>query len=206
MTQVARALGLQGSFDAAAALLESLDTAPPELRVRTLLERGRIVNSSGQPAEAQPLFEQALAAASDGGFESLAVDALHMLAIVAPPAEQDVLNRRALELAESATDPRARQWRGSLLNNMGWTAFERGDLDTALALFRDALAARQEQGKQQEIFVARWCIARCLREMGRVEEALAIQLELTEAHRAAGTTDSYVDEEIAACRTALAGA
>ena len=39
--------------------------------------------------------------------------------------------------------------------------------------------------------------------MGRADEALAIQLELADAHRAAGTTDPYVDEEIAACRAAL---
>jgi tetratricopeptide (TPR) repeat protein len=155
-----------------------------------------VLNSSGHPDEARRLFEAAFGGASDAGLEFLAVDALHMLAIVAPPAEQDGFNRRALELAEAAADPRARQWRGSLLNNMGWSAFDRGDLDAALALFDDALAAREEQGKQSEILVARWCIARCLRELGRVDEALAIQLELAAELTAAGKTDQYVDEEL----------
>ena len=127
-----------------------------------------------------------------------------MLAIMAAPADQDALNRRALELASSAADPRARQWRGSLLNNMGWTAFDRGDLAGAMSLFEDALAARLEQGRQWEIIVARWCIARTLREMGRVSEALEIQLKLADELHAAGKTDPYVDEEIAACRAALA--
>jgi tetratricopeptide (TPR) repeat protein len=113
------------------------------------------------------------------------------------------LNGRALSLASSADDPRARQWRGSLLNNMGWTAFDRGDLDRALQFFEDALVARKEQGKQSEILVARWCVARTLREMGRVDEALTIQLELADESRAAGKSDEYVDEEIAACRAAL---
>jgi len=47
-------------------------------------------------------------------------------------------------------------------------------------------------------------VARTLREMGRTQEALDMQLALAEAHRAAGTTDPEVDEEIAACRAALA--
>jgi len=42
--------------------------------------------------------------------------------------------------------------------------------------------------------------------MCRVDEALNVQLELADELRAAGKTDSFVDEEIAACRAALAGA
>jgi tetratricopeptide (TPR) repeat protein len=126
-----------------------------------------------------------------------------MLAIVADPAEQDGLNSRALELASAATDPRARQWRASLLNNMGWTAFDRGDLPEALGLFEQALSARQEEGKPSEIVVARWCVARCLREMGRFDEALAIQQSLAAELATAGKTDSFVDEEIAALRGGL---
>ena len=163
-----------------------------------------MINSRGEPERARPDFEAALAAASDAGFDQLAVDALHMLAIVAPPSEQDALNQRALDLAESSLDPRARQWRGSLLNNMGWTAFERGDLSVALGLFERALAARREQGKASDVIVARWCVARTLRELGRVPEALAIQLELADELRAAGKDDPYVTEEIAACRAAMA--
>lgn len=121
-----------------------------------------------------------------------------MVAIVAPASEQDELNRRALLMASSATDQRARQWRASLLNNMGWTAFERGDYSDALSLFDDALAARLELGKVADIQVARWSIARTLRAMGRTDEALAIQQALAEEHHSAGTADPYVDEEIEA--------
>jgi tetratricopeptide (TPR) repeat protein len=162
------------------------------------LEKGRVWNSRGDdPERARRSFEDALSEATDAGFDSLAVDALHMLAIVAPTEDQDAVNRRALELSSSSDDPRARQWRGSLLNNMGWTAFDRGDLDEALGLFEQALGARQEQGKVGEILIARWCVARCLREMGRVDEALAIQLELAAQLRSRGETDQYVDEELA---------
>ncbi len=34
----------------------------------------------------------------------------------------------------AATEPRARNWRGSLLNNIGWTYFDAGDTATALDL------------------------------------------------------------------------
>lgn len=190
-------MGLAGRYGEALATLDALTSDDPELRVRVLLERGRVLNSSGSADEARPLFETAFSEASEAGFEHLAVDALHMVAIVAAPEEQAELNRRALALAESAEDPRARQWRATLLNNMGWTEFDAGRLDDALALFESALAARVELGKTADIQVARWCVARTLRELGRDEEALAIQRALAEEHAAAGTTDPYVDEEIA---------
>jgi len=207
LTQVARALGLDSRYADSLAVLDGLPTASngSELQVRVELERGRVLNSSGDPAAARPLFESAFLAASDVGFEHLAVDALHMVAIVAPAAEQDELNQRALDLARSAADPRARRWRASLLNNMGWTAFDRGDLDDALGLFEEAVEARIEQQQPQEEMIARWCVARTLREMGRTQEALDIQLALVDAHRAAGTSDPEVDEEIELCRAALAG-
>jgi len=198
VTQVARALGLQKRFSEADSLLDSLNAATPELATRIALERGRVQNSSGQPGLARPFFESALAEASAAGLEHLAVDAIHMIAIVAPADEQDELNRRALLMASSAADPRARQWRASLLNNMGWSAFDRGDYSDALSLFDDALSARLEQGKVGDIQVARWSIARTLRAMGRIDEALEIQRALAKEHRQAGTADPYVDEEIEA--------
>jgi tetratricopeptide (TPR) repeat protein len=198
VTQVARALGLSKRFEEATALLDSLDhAADPELAVRVLLERGRILNSSGSPDAARPLFEQAFAAASSAGFEHLAIDALHMVAIVAQASEQDELNRRAVDLASAADDPRARRWRASLLNNLGWSAFERGDLVDALTLFEDALAERLGQGQVAEILVARWCIGRTLRALGRLDDALALQRSLKAELVRSGKADPYVDEEIA---------
>ena len=149
------------------------------------------------------MFEDAFEAATSVGFDHLAIDALHMVAIVAPPDEQDELNRRALDLAAQSDDPRARQWRASLLNNIGWAAFDAGRYGEALAVFEEALDARRLQGKAAEIQVARWCVARTLRALDRADEALAIQLELAEEHAAAGSSDQYVDDEIAECRAAL---
>lgn len=203
LTQVARALGLQKRFEEATSLLESVPIDAPELQVRTLLERGRVLNSSGSPAAARPLFEAAHEAALAAGFEHLAVDALHMLAIVASPDEQEPLNRRALALAAGADDLRARQWRASLLNNLGWAIFERGDYPVALALFEDALEARVAQGDAAQVQIARWCVGRTLRALGRLDEAIAIQQSLTTEHAAAGTSDPYGQEELTELESAL---
>jgi tetratricopeptide (TPR) repeat protein len=203
LTQVARALGLQERFDEAFALLDSIADSDPEVHVRVLLERGRLINSSGNPILAIPVFAEAFGPAWEANLEFLAIDAMHMEAIVAPAEMQDALNGQALGFAERARDPRARRWRGSVLNNMGWAAFERGDLDAALGRFKAALVARQEAGRKPEIDVARWCIGRTLRAMGRLQEALAIQQALAAEHAAAGTPDQFVQEELAELESAM---
>ena len=58
-TQLGRAIGLQGRYEEADALLDSVDGDEPTVGVRMLLERGRVLNSSGHAAMAVPLFEQA---------------------------------------------------------------------------------------------------------------------------------------------------
>jgi tetratricopeptide (TPR) repeat protein len=80
-TQLGRAIGLQGRYEEADALLDAVDADEPTVAVRVLLERGRVLNSSGHPEMAVPLFEQAAELADYLVEEFLAVDALHMLAI-----------------------------------------------------------------------------------------------------------------------------
>jgi tetratricopeptide (TPR) repeat protein len=123
-----------------------------------------------------------------------------MLALVdAPPGEQ-TWHQRALDLADTSPDPAARRWRGSLWNNIGWERFEAGDLDGAMAAFETALDARREQSKPKETHVAEWCVARCLRALGRPAEALAIQERLAAAAPAVGIDeDGYVSEETGEC-------
>ena len=71
-------------------------------KVRYLLERGRVFNSSGEPEQARPFFEQALEIAKGLNEDFYAVDALHMLAIIASPEQSLSLNRQAIQLAESS--------------------------------------------------------------------------------------------------------
>jgi len=208
-TQVARAQGLQRRFEDAHATLDAAETMPAtrgaRVAVRLALERGRIFRSSGDPEKARPFFAAAFDRAGEAGEDALAVDAAHMIALVeTDPALQATWNERALAMAEGSTDPLARRWRASLLNNMGWTRFGEGRFDEALDLFTRALAAREELGDAESIRVARWCVARAMRSVGRVEEALSAQRALHDAIvEATLPPDGFVFEEIAECLVGL---
>jgi tetratricopeptide (TPR) repeat protein len=204
LTQAGRALGMQGRFIEASALLDHLpEGADTELDVRLALERGRVLNSGGYAIDARPLFEDAHAAALEAGLEHLAIDALHMIAITAGPEKQAALNEQAIAMAERARDPRARRWLASLYNNLGWTRFDAGQLDEALRLFEMALAERRKLDQLRETGIARWAVARALRALGRLDEAVAEQQSLAADNEAAGVDDPYVDEELGECLLAL---
>jgi tetratricopeptide (TPR) repeat protein len=204
MTQVARALGLQGNYSEGMAILDAIPTdGDLEVEVRTRLERGRILNTRGDRDEARAEFDAAFEGATSAGLENLAVDALHMLAIVAPADEQLALNERAIALANAATDPRARRWLASLYNNTAWTHFDAGNLDEALRLFELALEERLMVNKPRETGIARWAVARTLRAQGRTDEALAAQRDLKRFNAEAGIDDAYVEEELGECLLAL---
>jgi tetratricopeptide (TPR) repeat protein len=203
-TQLARALGLQRRFADADAKLDEvaakLGTVPARVHVRYLLERGRTRNSSGAPAQAVLLFAQALdESARDTlpGAEFYRVDALHMLGIAAPKDAQLDWNRQALAAAEAASDARARNWRGSLLHNLGWTLHERGDYEGALAYWQRALAVREAAGDVPRMRIAKWTVARGLRSLGRLDEAERIQRALAAETESARAPDGYIYEELA---------
>ena len=199
-TQVARALGLQRKFDAAHAVLDGVEaklaSLPAHVRVRYLLERGRTFNSSGAAQRAVPLFAEALALAERGRDEFYAVDAAHMLGIAAPPSERLGWNLKALSIAEAATDKRARDWRASLYNNLGWTYFDTGDAKTALDYWQKALSAREPLGNAENLRVAKWTVARGYRAVGRLDDAEAVQKALLDEFARIGESDGYVYEEL----------
>ena len=214
MTQAARALGLQGEFGVAHAMLDgitvsgvavvptslgggSLPAGPAEVAVRLDLERGRLFNSAGDAAAALPLFRAAARRAADAGFEELALDGLHMVAIASPLEGQLARNQEALAAARAATDPAARNWEASILNNIGMVHADAGDFAAALSVFEEALAARERIGDPARTRVARWMVAWSLRNLGRTDEALAAQRALKAELTAAGATAPYVDEELA---------
>ncbi len=196
LTQVARALGLQERFDEGHNVLDELDVDDDEVGVRSALERGRLLRSSGDSAAARPRFEAAAARAGRAGLEELQVDALHMVAIVAPPEDQLRLNEAALAMARSAAAPAARNWDASLLNNIGMVHADAGDFTTALERFQEAFDARERFGDIDRTRVAKWMVAWSLRELGRTDEALAMQRALKAELEADGKSDEYVDQEL----------
>ena len=207
LTQIARTQGLQRKTSDALNTLDRvrdlLPNAGDRARIRYLLESGRVFNSAGEPVAAKPLFLEAWEQARANADDNLAVDAAHMVAIVEETDEQIGWNRRAMELAESSSDPKARKWLASLYNNLGWTYHDRGDHEEALDLFRKAQRFREERGEPGPLRIAKWAVARALRSLGRTEEALRIQQNLKSEHAAAGTQDGYVEEELGECLYAL---
>ena len=207
-TQLARSLGLQGRFDEANTILDDIHKKlAPDMKVAAIrwqLEKGRVVNSSGHPADSIGFFKKALALAQAVHAENLAIDAAHMLGIVSPADAAIAWNRRAIRMAESATDPRARNWLGPLYNNLGWTYVDKHEYEKALALFTKDVAFRKSSGRPFEAGIALWSRAKTLRLMGRVKEALAIQIRLAnDPLRNGKPADGYTHEEIGECLLSL---
>ncbi|MCO4255993.1 hypothetical protein [Pseudarthrobacter cellobiosi] len=160
-TQLGRAIGLQGRYEEADALLDSVDgEEEPTVGVRILLERGRVLNSSGHAAMAVPLFEQAAELGDHLGEEFLAVDALHMLAL-ADSAHAELWTRSALEYASTAHDPHTRRWMVALHNNLGWTLHSAGRFNEALVEFQLAEQWAERAGTPAQQQAAREAIQAC---------------------------------------------
>lgn len=202
LTQIARAQGLQANFDAAHATLDHVDARLqlhefPVARVRSLLERGRVFNSAGDPARALPLFVEAFERAERVPHWRYAVDAAHMVAIAEPSPEGQVeWNRRGIALVLDHPDQRG--WLFALYNNLGESYLKLKRYDDALACFRNYVALNVERGQQPDVFATK-DIARCLRLLGDADEALATIEPVHRKLQSRGKPDGWISEEYAEC-------
>jgi len=201
LSQIARAQGLQEKFteahktldEAEKLLTEDLKTA----KVRYLLERGRVYNSSGFSDKAKPLFLEAWKFGNVNNLDLYAIDAAHMMGIVVPYQQQLEWSLKALDLTEKTEDKRAKGWLGPLYNNIGWTYHDLQEYEKALELFEKALKWRREINDEYSIRIQKWNIARTFRSLGRIDEALEIQLALKkEFEEKQLDQDGYVFEEL----------
>jgi tetratricopeptide (TPR) repeat protein len=192
LTQLARVEGLRGSFAEAEQLLVEAEGAAASdvAHARIDLERGRALRSAGDPDTAFPLFVTAYERALAAGQDFIAADAAHMAAIIDPAWVE-----RGIALAERSED--ARYWLGPLWNNVGWSRFEAGDAAGALEAFERALAVRKTAPERA---IARYAVARALRELSRPAEAIE---QLEKAVVESPAPDPYIEEELTACRAAL---
>ncbi len=209
-TQIARTYGIRGDFTQAQKILAEIEphiqSAGVEARVRYYLELGRAYSSAAHPPESQTTevrelarsaYMRAFELAQDGKLDSLAIDALHMMTFVdTAPEEQVEWNHKAMALMGSSSQPDARKWEGSLRNNTGYALYLLGRYEDALDEFKLALAARERDGNPGTIRIAHWMIAWTLRALGRLDEAVEIQLRLEREWDAAGEPDPYVFEEL----------
>lgn len=208
LTQLARAQGMQDRFADAHHTLDevagSLDSAVPRVRVRYLLERGRALRSGDRAADALPLFVQAAELASSAGESALTVDAIHMVAITSTDTDEQMRwHERGVRVASGDPSASGQRWLPTLRNNLGWALFERGRLAEALEQFQLAAAGRRAAGDAKRTRIADWAVARTLRALGSVTEALAIQRRLLDEWRRDGVRPPYVNEEIGECLLAL---
>ena len=157
-TQVARAVGLQGRFADAHAVLDAVTITDDVVAARAALERGRLHNSAGDAERATAYFLAAADAASVAGSVFLRVDALHMLAI-ADADQSEEWTAAALSALDDVADPRTLRWRVSLHNNSGWAHFDAGHFADALASFERAKDAAIRWGTPQQVVWADEAIA-----------------------------------------------
>lgn len=215
--QIGRTLGVRRQFEAARQHLQNLEgaleTAGAEAQAYYALEWGRTwISAAHREAEqtavarrtARSAYQRAVALAREAGADGVAIDALHMLAVVeTEPQAQLKWGEEALTLATTSDQPDAQGWEASLRHNQGVVLHQEGRYAEALAQFEEALRLREARGNEENIHVARWMVAWTLRATGRLEEALAIQLALAERTAARETQDRYVFEELVALYTAL---
>jgi tetratricopeptide (TPR) repeat protein len=209
-TQIARTYGLRREFERARGLLKAIEPqiqeASPQARVRYALELGRTYASaahtqgsvSSQEKDiARAQYSRALDIAKDAELDALGIDAVHMLAFVdSAPADQLRWAQEALALVERTSQPDAKRWEASIRNNTGYALHQLGRFEEALTQFELALTLREQGTNAQATLIARWMIAWTLRAMGRVHEALDMQLKLETACAALGKSDQYVLEEL----------
>jgi tetratricopeptide (TPR) repeat protein len=210
LTQIARTHGLRKDFAKAREILATVEPELPrassEVRVRYLLELGRSHASAAHPQEAltpqsleqaRSCYLRAHELAAEAGLDFLAVDALHMMAVVeVEPARQLEWSQKALATMLRSDQADARGWEGSLRNNIGYARRLMGDLEGALEEFRLSRSAYERAGRARNVRWADWMIARTYREQKKYRQALALQLELERAWDASGETDPEVYEEL----------
>jgi tetratricopeptide (TPR) repeat protein len=209
-TQIARSYGLRGRFDEARAILRDLEPqlsrVGAEARVRYWLELGRTYSSATHPPESQTpdarknarsAYLHAYQFAKQDRLDGLAIDALHMLAFVdTAPTDQLKWGENALDMSLASSQPEAKAWEASLRNNVGYALLQLGRNDEALAQFQTALVLREKGTDAEATWSARWSVARALRALGRVDEALAIQHRIERERDAAHAPDPEVFEEL----------
>lgn len=208
LTQLARTLGLQRRFDEAHEILNQANTLVtsdmPVVKVRLLLERGRVYNSSGNSEQSREYFLAAFELGEQCSHDDYTIDAAHMMGIVTKAEESLQWNEIAIAIAQNSQQEMAKRWLASLLNNTGWTYFSMSNYNRALELFKDALQFRRKQNNIIEIHIALWCVAKTLRMLGNTEESLSMQQSmLTERTQNNIEEDGYIYEETGECLLAL---
>ncbi|HOP06011.1 MAG TPA: tetratricopeptide repeat protein [candidate division Zixibacteria bacterium] len=148
---------------------EKTSDADPMGWSRYLGVRGRFEWKDDNLVEARQTFETMYNYCTVNALYGRAVDAAHMIAIVAAtPDEQIEWGRRGIEAAEAAD---AENWLGPLWNNLGATYFDRQQYDSALECYQKARDYHwQYSGEVAKLF-ADYHVGMTYRFLGQYDEA-----------------------------------
>ena len=206
-TQIARTFSLRGKYEEAHKILDHVfseisntehNKISEVTKVRYHLERGRAYNSSKKQEKAILEFTRAHDICIDLDEPRFMIDVFHMLGIAEKPQKALWWNLKAIKYCEASKDTTAIKWLGPLYNNTGWTYHDSGDFEKAMPMFEKSLKFREQTPEQQApILIAKYSVARCLRSMKQLDQAMKIQRDLEETNSENGNEDGYVYEEIA---------
>lgn len=185
LSQIALAQAMQQKFTQAHQTLDMAESAcaPGDhlARARILLERGRAFMQAKNNMAARPLFIASYELCEQHQYDFHACNAAHMVAIVAERVEDKIdWNSRAIALAQKSTS--AQKWLASLYNNLGHALIEGARYHEALDALERALILVEQDGLTVNVRVAKWAVARALRFLNRLEEALPILVKLVEEY------------------------
>jgi len=202
LTQIARTQGLQRRFEEADKTLAQAEEFAtekyPTVKIRYMLEKGRVLNSSGKGEESIPVFKEAYDFGLKHKLDFYTLDAAHMMGIVNMPELQLSWNLRALKIAETSDDNRVKGWLGPLYNNIGWTYHDLDRYEDALELFIKGYDWRVSVNDKNGARIGKWTIGRAQRSLKRYDEALKTQMEVQDDFVQAGLEpDGYLYEEMA---------
>lgn len=204
---IARAESFQGKLGPARASLgkaqqlleEQKDASKVSVRIRWLIEMGRLQILEKTPSQARALFSEAWNLAGQSGEDYFAVEIAQLMAKTEPPKAQQGWIVRAIEIAESSPLPKTKRWLGTLYSGLAWKLYDLKQYEKALELFQKSLGHLKTNGTAKEAFVAQWSIGKVLRTLGKTEEALAIQKALLAELGIGGARDGRLYEELAEC-------
>lgn len=198
-TQIARTYSLRKMYNQAHTLLDTLKpilSSQTNLRqCRYYLERGRTYNSSGERDTAYLFFQKAYTAALASHCDFYIIDALHMLAI-ADAENCFKWNVKALHIANSTEDQRARDWQSSLYNNIGWDHYDRQDYASALSYFQKCLSYTIERNLISKKYYALWAVSHVHRMLGEQQLALSSLQIMQMEYPDQTENDPFVYEEL----------
>ncbi|MBD3401454.1 tetratricopeptide repeat protein [candidate division GN15 bacterium] len=148
---------------------ERADDADPMGWSRYLGVKGRFEWKADNLKAARATFDDMYTYCNTNGLWGRAVDAAHMIAIVATnPKEQITWSYRGIEAAESAGEE---HWLGPLWNNMAITYYDQKNYDSALTCFLKAREYHWRHSGEIGKLFADYHVGMTYRQLGNYDEA-----------------------------------